>query len=498
MEDSNSTQAQPPTGEEVTPQTDITLRTDIRTDTQYYSFQPMSPEAFRLFTIAEDGKCKLDKRRMVDYLGHMKIVANGSQLYIFNNRTYESISDQDAECIIESVLDQCPNPPFMSRSTRQDIIASVKARFPVSKMEIPDDFWDDPRYQSEHPLIPFQNGLYNIDRDELEPFTPYLFITHLLGAYYYPKCQEHRVEDVYRKILPDETTRETFFELVGYSVYSEAMSPPVLVTVYGPGNTGKTALQEAVTILAGRENVSNLDIGQIGNGFYTADLTDKIINISGETGSGVSGGITKSDGELLKRLSDGQAVKVQRKYGQPFDLFNRAKLWFVTNTIPDFGDTSSGLQRRLRIIPCRVEQRWEDQIYTTMQEDSAISWLANKTLIAYLRFLKRGRRFSQSEEMTTEAVSFTTQEPVMDFLESYCGTLSPPLVAKFLDGRFIRDVYDEYSMFTVDSGGRPMSMRKFSERIRNEFRLTSETIRGTQPNGKPTSIRLFSASSWRF
>ena len=477
---------------------DITLKKDIRTDTRIYQVDVESPESYGIVAYAQNGSPKLDRTRLVDYLRAMRIASDGNRIYMFDGRAYLPISEERLAGMIEDIVGRCPGAPFITRSTRADIIASVRVRNTFDRIDIPDSFWEDERYQSDYPLIPFQNGLYNIDRDELEPFTPFVFVTHVLGAYYQPAVAEHPVEDVYKGILPDASTREAFFELVGYSVYSESMAPPAIITVYGPGNTGKTALQEAMSVLAGRENVSNLDIGQIGEGFLTAELCGKLINISGETGSGTKGGITKSDGELLKRLSDGQSVKVQRKYGQPFDLENHAKLWFVTNTLPDFGDTSSGLHRRLRIIPCRQTQRWEDQIYSRMQEESAISWLANRCLIAYLRFLRRGCRFLDPEVMKAEQDAFRTQEPLLDFLEDFCGSLEPKVIAQYLDEMEVRDAYASYQSFVSLTGGKPWSMRRFSERIRNEFRLTTYKTRGVQLDGRPTTVARFSASSWRF
>ncbi len=477
---------------------EIILRTDIRTDTRIYPVNPESPEGFGVIAYAENGSPKLDRGKLVDYLKTLRIVSDGIRLYQFDGRVYLPISEDYLAGLIEDIMARCPGAPFITRSTRADIIASVRVRNTFDRIDIPEAFWEDERYQSRYPLIPFQNGLYNIDLDELEPFTPFLLITHILGAYYQPAVREHSVEDIYKGILPDDPTREAFFELVGYSVYSESMAPPAIITVYGPGNTGKTALQEAMSVLAGRDNVSNLDIGQIGEGFLTAELCGKLINVSGETGSGTRGGITRSDGELLKRLSDGQSVKVQRKYGQPFDLENHAKLWFVTNTLPDFGDTSSGLHRRLRIIPCRVTQRWEDQIYGRMQEESAVSWLANRALVAYLRFLRRGCRFLDPEAMKAEQDAFRTQEPLLDFLEDFCGSLEPKIIAQFLDEMEVRDAYASYQSYVTETGGKPWSMRRFSERIRNEYRLTTYKTRGVQLDGRPTTVARFSASSWRF
>lgn len=469
--------------------TQIILRKDIDLSTHRYDMTVLSPEAFGVMVMDQKGSWKLDKKRLVDYLGNLRIVSDGGNLYAFDGCIYRPVSERDVENVIEETLRRIPNAPFVSRSTKGDIIASLRSLYRRDNIDVPDAFYDDPRYQGN--LIPFQNGLYNIDRDELEPFTPFLFFTHILGIDYDPRIENHPVEEVYRKILPDSESREFFYTMAGYTLFSDTLSPPAIFVIYGPGNTGKTALQEAVSVMAGRENISCLDISQMSDAFLTAELQGKLLNVCGETGSATVAGISKADGELLKKLSEGQAVKVQRKYGQPFEMRNTAKLWFVSNMLPDFGDTSSGLYRRLHILPCRMTQKWEDQIYNRMQEPLALSWLANKCLVAYLRFIREGEGFKDSPEMLNELNSYRTQEPLMDYLEDFLGTSDPYKVPDLLDGVEVRNIYDGYAEYVRATGGRPLSSRKFAEKIRNEFRMMTIKTRGVQPNGKPTTVSVF-------
>ena len=465
------------------------IRTDIDVSTRRADVPILTPEQFGVVTYGENGKASLDKNALVDYLKTMRIVFDGQSTYIFDGCIYRPINKDDLERIIYTEVRRCYNSPFLSRTAVADVIAMLRVTSTWADVEVPEEFDSDGRYDGT--LIPFQNGLYNTDTDELLPFTPFLFITRQLNIFYDPSVQHHDVESVYARILPDRDTREFFFQMVGFTLFSDVLAPSAIFLIYGPGNTGKSALQEAVITAAGRENVSTLDLAQLSGEFTAAELSGKIMNVCGETGSGQSMGVSKSDGELLKRLSDGQVVTLQRKYGQPFECRNTAKLWFVTNTLPDFGDTSSGLYRRLHIIPCRVAQRWEDQIYSKMQEETAITWLANQALRAYLRFIRDGRTFTESREMRRELSNYRIQEPLMDFLEDYFGTTDQVRVAKGLHDMEVRDLYDAYKVYTTDTGGKPLSQRRFAEKIRNEFRLVTEKTRSVQTNGRPTNVTRF-------
>ena len=60
------------------------------------------------------------------------------------------------------------------------------------------------------------------------------------------------------------------------------------------------------------------------------------------------------------------------------------------------------------------------------------------------------------------------------------------LIPDKLNGEMIREVYDAYKEYNINGGGKSLSIRKFSEKIRNEFALTTEKVRTMQDDGKPT------------
>ncbi len=468
----------------------IAVKTDI--DIQRYPFrEDIYPLNYNL--MSTDGKYTVDVKAVIRYLKAKRVVYFGSVPFIFDGCVYSKIDNTEVARMINLALNEYDGAPVLSKAKIGDILFNLQTISQERDIPIPPG-WDEEGLYEYDELIPFYNGLYNYVHDEFLRFSPNVFLMHQLGATYNPRITEHPVEEYYKKILPDPDTRRFFYEMLGYSLFSNEMFPPAIFVIYGPAKTGKSALQKAVTALAGSNNVSSLDLIQISQGYTTAELLGKLINICGETGGskqarpGYGPGV---DGELLKRLSDGQTITVREIYKSPFEIRNRAKLWFITNTIPDFGDTSSGIYRRVFIIPCRHEQDDAERIHDKLTEPDAVSWLANKALQGYRDFLANDRNFHVSSECMIESKSYKQQDSVMDFFDVQFGTTSRYVIPTKIDGWLVSELYNKYREYCRDAGGKEMGSKKFSEKIRNEFSMITTTVHTTKYDGTPTTARMF-------
>ncbi|MDY0224856.1 MAG: phage/plasmid primase, P4 family [Candidatus Methanomethylophilaceae archaeon] len=436
------------------------------------------------------GAGTLDKHEVARFVSDHDLICHMDEWYIFSDRKiYHKIPVDVINELIYTNLKKFPGCPFPSRTVVADIVAMVKYTCTVNQLEEKATRWapaiaEDERYTGL--LIPFENGIYNFSMDELVGYTPYIFLTRKYPTEYDPSLTSHPVEQIYKRIIPDDVTRNFFFEMVGYTIFHPGMSPPAIFLIYGPTQTGKTALQNAVTKLIGTESYSTLDLSQLSSQYGPIDMIDKVVNISGETGTGRRFGISEADGELLKRLSDGQKVTFERKHKTAISHHNTTKLWFVSNSLPDFGDVSSGLHRRLYVIPCRKKQLWEEQIYDKMTTPDALTWLANQALDGYARFLERGK-FQTSPEMDAELAFYRRQESLADFLADAFDAESTEDIRDAVDGHFLAEIYDMYKEYTAANGGRPMGKRTLSERMRNEYDLIQETST-TYNNGRRTRM----------
>lgn len=465
------------------------VRTDMDLDPRAeMNTEPPSLSEFPAVRTDAKGNVSFDKREVVKWLKACFIVFDGDIPYQFNGQIHQRITTADIADLIYRELEKIPEAPFQSRTAIADIIANFKAVSQVGDNNTFPETWsysDTIRYNGT--LIPFQNGLYNLDTDDLLPFCPYIFVPYQLAVRYDPTITDSPARKCLEKILPNEETRDFFLQLSGYTLYSQTLDPPGLFCIYGPGGTGKSGLDKMMRATMGDSNISNLKLHQLSKDFLVSDLHDKLLNISGETGKGQRTIINDVDGELLKQLSDGQMIQADRKHKSSITFKNTAKLWFVTNQLPDFGDSTSGMIRRVYIIPCRVMQSWEDQLHTHMTTPEACSWFANVSLKAYREFVARGRRFYISDEMKREHTSYRVQDGLGEFLMAEFGTLDKPTIAEGLDGLMVDDLYRKYSEYVREGGGKPLARKSMAERLRNEYTMESRTVRTYQDNGRPTN-----------
>lgn len=378
-----------------------------------------SPTNFPIFTVGQRGGTSFQPRAVVAYLSASHIIYDGGVWRKFDGRVYAPISYQKIRDMVYRAIDACGMNYLPTKTEISNILEGAQALldplnalvWPDAEMSAPYDIYENGS------LYAFENGIYNTESGELLPFTPYVYATHYVHARWMDTKPNAQIINVLNGIIPDKDTQRFFFEMVGYILYSERMIPPSIFVLYGPGETGKSALHNAICSVLGWESVSQLGLEQLTQRFMTAELEGKLLNVSGESGQ-VIGPFNRVNGELIKRLSDGQTIKVEQKHGKPYDIRNSAKLLFVSNTVPDFGDTSSGLYRRVHIIPCRKKQKTSDMIYNKMTDDESRSWLAMMAFDAYEDFVARGLKFSDSAKMEVELTAFKSQDAFYDFLQT--------------------------------------------------------------------------------
>lgn len=461
------------------------------TETKHFPpilFEEPNPADYPIMEPGKNGGTKFNPNGVLSFLSDCKVVFDGQIPRRFDGRVYSELPRSQLDDLIYRSTyahGYIPSTFDVSRVVKAatSLLKAESIAFPDPEMAFP---YDGAR------LLAFENGVLNLDTMQLHPFSPFLFLTGYLRADYDPNVRDAPARAVLQGIIPQAETLDFLFEMLGYIILNPDLNPPAIFNLYGPGNTGKSAIAHMIRTLMG-DCVSEIGLTQLTARFTVAELEGKVLNICGETGD-TSSKLTHFDGELMKRLSDGAQVMVERKGQNPYYIRNTAKFLFVTNTIPDFGDNSSGLYRRLYVIPCRVKQDPSAQIYDLLTDPASRSWLINRAMAAFDTF-KDTHRFSVSPQMEEELTQYQTQDSVMDFLVHVFGATNVPVVAHRITEDdvlcYTVELYQAYLGFCRESLSQPLSRKKFLAKIRNEYSLKQRTVSYTEGGRVTTRNRFY-------
>lgn len=436
-------------------------------------------------------KYVLNQVRIAEYLRDKGYRFVGGQSYRFNGMYLDPVSNDALEDEVASATRYVDDAPMISRAVFKDII-SYWSRISTPECIIGETNSMEMELNYSGWLVPFQNGIYKVDEDRLVPFTPDVLFTSYVHADYVPNIESEAVEAVYRGIIDDEDTLQFFYLAVGYTLYSDELNPPAIFILQGPGDTGKSAILNVMESLIGSDKVANLSPGKLSEQFGPYRLKGMVANLCDEAGNKPSR-YTKVNGDMLKAISAGRPWEVEQKFKDVEQYRNTAKLWFAANSTPDLGDSSSGMMRRVFIIPCLKKQDATARIYDVMTSAEGRSWLAFKALKAFLTFKLSGKcEFEETPFMASQKELLRSMDSVMDYIiENVCSLNDTETIREYFDRKSTVETYSEYRNCAILAGwDNPLKKGVFLSRICTEYKMGVKTL-ATMDGLKRTTCRGF-------
>lgn len=330
---------------------------------------------------------------------------------------------------------------------------------------------------SDAEYIAFRNGIYNINTGELQPFTPDLIILNKIDWNYNPDAYNADVDKMFDRLsCNDAAIRSLLCEAVGYCFYRRNELRKAFILT-GEKQNGKSTYLSLITALLGRENVTSLDLAELGQRFKPAELFGKLANVGDDIGDDFI-----SNPAIFKKVVSGDPVNVERKGENPFDLKNYSKFLFSANNIPRIKDKSGAVISRLVIIPFNARFTKNDPDYDPyikykLRTESAMEYL----ILLGLEGLKRvlaNYSFTESESVEKALVEYEeNNNPILIFFKE--------IEYNDILNKSTRDLYTRYAMFCAENNFNPMSNVEFSKAVRKRF---SVDIQDKKINGKKYRI----------
>lgn len=388
------------------------------------------------------------------------IIKINNQLHIYKNGIYISgLAEIEAEMI--------QHIPGLNRAKRTEVLAYLDILIREnSKAE-------------DANLIAFENGLYNIVDDSFVEFTPEHIITNKIRWKYNPGAYSELADKTLNKIAcNDPQIRALLEEAIGYCFYRRNELGKAFILT-GDKSNGKSTFLSMVQYLLGDENISSLDLKELGDRFKTAEMFGKLANIGDDIGDEFI-----ANPAIFKKLVTGERVSAERKGQNPFEFNNYSKLLFSANNIPRIKDKTGAVQRRLTIIPFDARFSADDPDFNPyikhlLKTDEVMEYLINLG-IAGLKRVLLNRKFTGSTKVQKAMDEYEeNNNPIIGFFRE-CED------EEFqIENEPTNVVYKRYQEYCLANSLQPMSNIEFSKQVN---RILNMRVENKWLNGKKHRI----------
>lgn len=335
---------------------------------------------------------------------------------------------------------------------------------------------------SEANLIAFENGVYDMTSGELKPFNSDMVLTNKIPWNYNPDAYSELADKTLDKLAcGDESIRALLEECIGYCFYRRNELGKAFILT-GDKSNGKSTFLDCMKAILGEQNISALDLKELGDRFSTAMMFGKLANIGDDIGDDFLQG---SQVSIFKKIVTGNRIKAERKGQDPFEFNPFIKLLFSANDIPRMKDKTGAVLRRLVIIPFNATfskdaDDYDPYIKYKLIEPDSIEYLIRVGVEGLQRvILNQG--FTQSDKVQKQLDEYEEENnPIIAFIAD-CGVDA-------IENEPTNEVYKRYQVFCAENSMQPMSNIVFSKQINK--RLGFE-VGYTKINGK--TQRIFKA-----
>lgn len=320
-------------------------------------------------------------------------------------------------------------------------------------------------------LIAFKNGVYNLDTDKLEPFSPQHIITNKIPWNYNSDAKSDLIDGVFGKLAcGDVDIRSLLGEVAGACLYrSAAIGGGMAAILVGDKSNGKSTFIHMVQSMLGKDNYSALDLKELGDRFSTIMMYGKLANI----GDDISNSYI-DDTSILKKLITGEMVKAEEKGRPPINFVSYAMQLYSANEIPHMKDSTGAMLRRLLLIPLNGKFTKDTPDY-----DPFIKYKVGQAehmerfiylAVCGLRNVLDNKSFTVPAKAEQQKASYEVENnPILSFIEDIGkeNVINEPTA----------DIYKRYQVFCADNGFQPGSNLTFSKNVNRVLGTKSSSVR---------------------
>lgn len=379
------------------------------------------------------------------------VVKINSQLHIYQDGIYIN----GYKHIEQTMIDMIPN---LKKTQRREVLDYMEL---IAEEVTP----SDARY------IAFKNGIYDLVTDTLLPYSPEYVITNRIPWDYIPDAKSELAERTLNKLACDDPSIVALLqECIGYCFYRRNELGKAFILT-GDKSNGKSTFLDVIKYMLGDENISALDLKELGDRFSTSMMFGKLANLGDDIGDDFLSGTQVS---TFKKIVTGNRIKAERKGQDPFEFNPYIKMLFSANDIPRMKDKTGAVLRRLVIIPFNAtftvnDPDFDPYIKYKLVEQGSIEYLI-RVGVEGLRRVIQQNHFTQSERVDREIKEYEEENnPIAGFIEDQG--------LDMIENQLTADVYKRYQVFCADNSLTPMSNIVFSKQINKRLGFIVKVVK---------------------
>jgi len=318
---------------------------------------------------------------------HYKYIDEIDELVVFTGTHYEPFRVMQIKSFAEEHFEKPVNERERIEFKKKLEVHNLK---PLAWYQTPPDG-----------LVNFKNGVLDLKTKILMKHSYKYNFFYCLPYEYNPEAicpaWHNFIQDV---TLDRKRLIDVLHEFMGYCVTGGEYIYHNALILSGQGKNGKSTFLHVLEGLVGEANTSHISLSSIASDkFASSNLSGKLLNISEEEPPGCF----RETGSF-KNLTGNSVVSAQRKFKPGFNMLSRAKIAISYNELPHVSDKSTGMRRRLLIVPFDLKlnetpKKIDDELKVKLSKQ--LSGIFNMALQGWER-LKSQRDFTKSEFINSE------------------------------------------------------------------------------------------------
>lgn len=287
-----------------------------------------------LHDIDEEGELTLIESRVAERLadclrGHFAFSREGSRWYAFTGTHWHAVQAGVLDELVTRMMYAGAIEGFAARRVPAILSLLAKGLLPLPE-------------QRDSRLLPFTNGLLDLETRELTPTTPDNALIWCLPYAYDPHADCFSVKAWLLRAVDDDAETLEFLRAWLAALLTGRADLQKFLHLFGPGGTGKGVFTRLAELLIGQHNATVTDLRNLEqNRFETATLYGKrLVSI---TDTSKYGGSV----DVFKALTGQDSLRLERKHQQQGATFRfGGMVLLASNEALQTTDYTSALERR--------------------------------------------------------------------------------------------------------------------------------------------------------